>query len=88
MKTIIKKINGQEIQGRRHDNGGGFVAATAYAESSVWVGPECMVLDKVRMTGNSEICGESTISGDLRVGDGVAVMSDSQTTWFITKPKT
>lgn len=63
------------VEGRRHPNGGGFVAATADVADSAFVGPEAMVLDRARVEGSARILGRAVVRGDAVVADQ-AVVSD------------
>ncbi len=70
--------------GNYHPNGGGFVAATAHVDESVYVGPDARVLDYATVTGNAVItdyatvCGSATVSGNAIVS-GHAVVAENAT---------
>ncbi len=70
--------------GSYHANGGGFVAATATVDASVYVGPNAKVLDYATVTGNAVIddyatvCGSANVSGNAIVS-GHAVIAESAT---------
>ena len=46
---------GKPIQGTKHPNGGGFVAKSAKADASAYVGPNARVLDGAQVLGNARI---------------------------------
>lgn len=70
--------------GSYHPNGGGFVAATATVDASVYVGPNAKVMDYATVTGNAVItdyatvCGSAKVSGNAIVS-GHAVIAESAT---------
>ena len=60
-------------EGRKHPNGGGFVAATAQVDASVYVGPNAVVLDRAEVRGNARIEDFAAVSGQARVLDNAIV---------------
>lgn len=61
-------------QGSYHPNGGGFVAATANVDASVYVGPNARVLDYATVSGNAVITDYATVCGSANVS-GNAIVS-------------
>ncbi|NLY10498.1 MAG: hypothetical protein GX020_02245 [Firmicutes bacterium] len=43
------------VSGRRHPNGGGFVASTATVDSTAYVGPNAIVLGRSKVLGNARV---------------------------------
>lgn len=78
------QTSGAASYGSYHANGGGFVAATATVDASVYVGPNARVLDYATVTGNAVIddyatvCGSAKVSGNAIVS-GHAVIAESAT---------
>ena len=69
-------------EGRYHENGGGFVASTAYAAPTAYVGKGAAVADTSRVEGYAKILDNATISGDSLIKDhamvsGKSVVDDS-----------
>ena len=68
------------MNGRRHANGGGFVANSARVDDSVYVGPNAAVIGNATVTGNAVIDGyamiaeNANISGNAYIGDSAMVM--------------
>ena len=59
-------------QGSFHSNGGGFVAASAHVDPTVYVGRNARVLGNATVSGNARIDGNATVSGRAKVsGDAV-----------------
>ena len=54
-ETVTRIIDGKEIYGQLHKNGGGFVALTAYAGPKVFVGPKALILDYARVIGDTQV---------------------------------
>ncbi|KPK48248.1 MAG: hypothetical protein AMK72_07340, partial [Planctomycetes bacterium SM23_25] len=72
-------------KGRRHPNGGGFVADTAHVAPTAYVGPNAMVLDGARVKDNAcikefaVVLGPKTvISGNAKIGGRAWVVGDLQ----------
>ena len=60
------------VQGSIHHNGGGFVAASAHVDNTVYVGKNARVLGSATVSGNARIDGYATVTGHARVsGDAV-----------------
>jgi len=59
--------------GRRHANGGGFVADNAHAAKTAYVGPNAMVLDGARVEGNACIKQYAVV-----IGPGAAVSGSAK----------
>lgn len=69
------------VKAHRHPHGGGWVADTAYADNTSYVGPQAlvygmaravehsMVVEHASMSGNAFACGESTLYGMARMRD-------------------
>ncbi|MCR4759968.1 MAG: hypothetical protein K5705_06825 [Oscillospiraceae bacterium] len=74
------------LNGHRHENGGGFVASSARVDSSVYVGPHAAVIGNATVTGNAVIDGyamiaeNASISGNAYVGDYAMVMGRANVT--------
>lgn len=76
-------INGAEVQqtqfnggmqmGHYHDNGGGFVAASASVDASVYVGKNAKVLGNATVTGNAVIDGYAVVTGDAKISGNAVV---------------
>jgi len=64
-----------DVPGRRHPNGGGFVANTAHVADTAFVGPGAMVLDSGRVEGSARIEDFAQVRGDASVKDN-AILSD------------
>lgn len=62
-----------ESSGKRHPNGGGFVARTAKVDDSVYVGKDARVLGYATVTGNARIDGHATVTGSARVSGNAVV---------------
>jgi len=65
----------RNTQGRRHGNGGGFVADNASVAPTAYVGPNAMVLDGARVEGNAcikeyavVIGSDAVVSGNAKIG--------------------
>ena len=56
-KTVTKVIDGRQVSGRLHKNGGGFVADTAQVEPTAYVGKMAIV------SGNAQVFDIVTVSG-------------------------
>jgi carbonic anhydrase/acetyltransferase-like protein (isoleucine patch superfamily) len=48
-------LSAEEVDGSLHPNGGGFVATTAFASPSAYIGPNARVLDYARVENNARI---------------------------------
>ncbi len=59
-------------KGRRHPNGGGFVADNAHVDSTAYVGPNAMVLDAARVRDRACIKGSAVVLGPQAVIEGHA----------------
>ena len=59
--------------GRRHSNGGGFVANTARVDASVYVGENARVLGYATVSGNARIDGHATVTGSAKVSGNAVV---------------
>ncbi|MBQ8920587.1 MAG: hypothetical protein IJ060_00280 [Oscillospiraceae bacterium] len=72
------------MNGRRHANGGGFVANSAHVDDSVYVGPNAAVIGNATVTGNAiiddyaMIAESATISGNAYIGDSAMVMGNAK----------
>jgi len=73
----------KNAKGRRHGNGGGFVADSARVAATAYVGPNAMVLDGARVEDNACIKGfavvhgpKTVISGNAKVGGKAWVYGD------------
>ncbi|MBR4627305.1 MAG: hypothetical protein IKO47_06355 [Ruminococcus sp.] len=71
IKQSFYSIN--ESSGRRHSNGGGFVANTATVDDSVYVGRDAKVLGYATVTGNARIDGHAIVSGSAKVSGNAIV---------------
>lgn len=73
-----------EDAGYAHPNGGGFVAAGASVDESVYVGPTARVLDRAVVKGTARIedkavvRGEATVSGSARITNHALVQGGAQ----------
>ncbi|RYG37575.1 hypothetical protein EON81_06330, partial [bacterium] len=65
--------NHDNVPGRFHANGGGFVAASASVASTAYVGPNAQVLDDARVGGNARIEDHAVVGGQATVS-GAAVI--------------
>lgn len=59
--------------GAPHPNGGGWVDATAHADSSAYIGPAARVLDGAQVLGNARIDDQAVVSGNAKVSDNAIV---------------
>jgi hypothetical protein len=64
--------DGEEAGGKRHPNGGGFVATDATVEKTAWVGPDARVLGKSQVLGNARIEDQAVVS-DATVRDEAVI---------------
>ena len=60
-------------RGSKHPNGGGFVASTAKVDSSVYVGPDAMVLGNAVLKGNVRVEDRAVVNGDVTASDDVVI---------------
>jgi carbonic anhydrase/acetyltransferase-like protein (isoleucine patch superfamily) len=60
-------------KGSKHPNGGGFVASTAKVDSSVYVGPDAMVLGNAVLKGNVRVEDKAVVNGDVTASDNVVI---------------
>ena len=60
-------------KGKAHPNGGGWVDATAHAQTSAYIGPDAMVLDHAQVSGKAKIVDQAVVSGNAKVGDNATV---------------
>lgn len=63
----------QDPEGRRHPNGGGFVASSAKVDSTAYVGPDARVLDAATVTGEARIEDHAVVRQSARVGERAIV---------------
>jgi carbonic anhydrase/acetyltransferase-like protein (isoleucine patch superfamily) len=68
-RALFLQRNGK---GKRHPNGGGFVADNAHAAKTAYVGPDAMVLDGARVEDNACIKEFAVVSGPKAVISGHA----------------
>jgi hypothetical protein len=61
------------IQGARHPNGGGFVAATATVAPTVFVGPDAMVLDQAQVLDQARVEDFAVVRDRAVVRDGAVI---------------
>jgi hypothetical protein len=61
------------VTGKRHTNGGGFVADTAKVDPTAYVGPNAMVLDNAKVLGNARIGDYAVVMGNAIVKDNARV---------------
>ena len=64
-------VKGRRVQGRRHPNGGGFVALTAIVTETVYVGPKAKVLDRAKVWGEVRMDDQAVVRGDAQVSGSV-----------------
>ncbi|MHC4250101.1 MAG: DUF6055 domain-containing protein, partial [Planctomycetota bacterium] len=62
-----------DVAGGAHPNGGGFVAETATAEPTVYVGPNAQVLGKAKVLGNARVAGYAVVKDNATVRDHARV---------------
>lgn len=67
------RLTGAMLQGSYHANGGGFVAASAKVDASVYVGPHARVLGNATVSGNARIDGYATVTGSAQVSGNAVV---------------
>lgn len=65
--------NVNESSGRRHSNGGGFVAYTAKVDDSVYVGKDARVLGYATVKGNARIEDHAVVTGSAEVSGNAVV---------------
>lgn len=69
---------------KRHGNGGGWVAATAFVEATAYIGPDIAVFERGRILGRTQVRGGSRIYGDAelwgapRIGGGAHIHGTAQ----------
>jgi carbonic anhydrase/acetyltransferase-like protein (isoleucine patch superfamily) len=75
---------GGPVPARKHPNGGGWVANTALADDSVYVGPGAMVYqnatlhDRVVVFGESRVYGDATLEDSVTLYQGVRVFGNAE----------
>ena len=62
---MVKIINGVEVKGSKHPNGGGFIADTAFAAKTAYIGGEARVYGGAQVYGEARVCGETKIPHKL-----------------------
>lgn len=67
------RLDSPAVAGRRHANGGGFVASTATVDSTAWVGPQAMVLETAQVLGKARIEDFAVVKGYATVRDQACV---------------
>ena len=70
-------VDGSINIGAPHSNGEGFVASTATADDTAYVGPEARVCGYAEVKGNSRIEGRALISGDAHIRDRARVSNNA-----------
>ena len=60
-------------RGSQHPNGGGFVAATANVDASVYVGPNAKVMGYATVSGNARIEDEAVVTGSAKVSGNAVI---------------
>lgn len=68
-----ERISSAMLQGSHHPNGGGFVAATAQVDDSVYVGENARVLGYAKVSGNAVIDGYATVTDSAQVSGNAIV---------------
>ena len=68
-----QRQSGNMQQGSYHPNGGGFVAATAKVDDSVYVGKDAKVLGYASVTGNAVIDDHAVVTGSAQVSGNAVV---------------
>lgn len=66
--------SGDTQQGSYHPNGGGFVAATAHVDDTVYVGKNARVLGSATVSGNARIDGYATVTGNANVSGNAVII--------------
>lgn len=61
------------VTGTRHPNGGGFVASTAYADITAYIGPGAVVIGNARVRNSANISGSAIITDNAIVQDNAKV---------------
>lgn len=72
----VQQSGETSVPGSAHPNGGGFVAATANVDASVYVGVNASVLGYATVSGNAVITGHAVVAGTANVS-GNAIIGDS-----------
>lgn len=57
-----------DMEGRRHSNGGGFVAATAFVHPKAFVGPKVEVCESAEVHLGAIVIGQTILAGNAYVG--------------------
>lgn len=85
LRTLSMDVHTAVLGERRfrrhtHNDGsiGGFVADTARASGSVYIGPNALVLDKASVSGDVQLYNNSCISGNAQVSGNVMVYGNGQ----------
>ena len=60
--------------GKRHTNGGGFVADTAKVAATAFIGPDAVILDEAKVEGNAIIDGPARVTGKAIISDEARVL--------------
>ncbi len=78
---VVKLINTEPLHtevphegGKRHANGGGFVADTARVAKTAYVGPDAAVLEEAKIEDHAIIDGHATIKGKAVIRDEARVL--------------
>lgn len=64
-------------KGRRHPNGGGFVAETAKVDAGAYVGPDALVLGRARVLGTARVEDFAVVRDDATVQDRATVSGNA-----------
>jgi carbonic anhydrase/acetyltransferase-like protein (isoleucine patch superfamily) len=62
-----------DAKGRPHPNGGGFVADSAKADATAYIGPNALVLGRAKVLGQARVLDYATIRDDATVQDRAVV---------------
>ena len=69
---------GPGVNGAAHSNGGGFVASTAAADSTAYVGPDAAVCDAAQVKGAARIENTAKVYGQARVFDQAKISGSAR----------
>jgi len=81
---VVRSETARMTQGRRHANGGGWVANTAAVAASAYVGPDAMVLGKAKVLDHAivdeyaVVAGNAVVSGHARVSGPAIIQGNAK----------
>ena len=77
-EIVTRIIDGKEIQGRLHLNGGGFVALTAFAGPKVFVDKNALILDKAAAKDKTQVLNYAKMLERAEIRDNVVLRDNAK----------